>query len=234
MLLRRRCIAGSKFAEMPERRAGELLQQMAKEGGRQKRGGDRKSKSTNTSLIPSLSDLNISPDQSSKWQLANVPKEQFEAALAEPEPATTIGIIRAVNGSPRVDDDSLWLWGRLRDFERGSVLRRSQADHRAHTRLPETARARWQGSSLPGLLIRRQGTARVSGYSRLDRLPLRRLEGVVSLPPLRRKSSQALPGRRALRVSPLSPTRVSQPIGRSVRRISSPHRKNQAKAGRRG
>jgi hypothetical protein len=42
-------------------------------------------------------------DQSSKWrQLANVPEEQFEAALREPEPPTTIGIIRAVNGSPRI------------------------------------------------------------------------------------------------------------------------------------
>lgn len=106
-----------------ERRAGELLREMAETGQRATRGGDRKSNSRDESLIE-LSDLGISQGQSSKWQkLANVPQRQFDAALADPdEMPTTAGILRKQNGDgATMDPKSLWFWGRLRDFEKERI-----------------------------------------------------------------------------------------------------------------
>jgi hypothetical protein len=57
-----------------ELKAGELLVVMQNNGGRQKQGGDRRSKSRDASL-KTLDDLNLSADQSSRWQqLAENPK----------------------------------------------------------------------------------------------------------------------------------------------------------------
>jgi hypothetical protein len=75
-----------------------------------------------------LADLGISYNQSSRYQkLADVPEDKFEAALTAPGRVTTGGIIAkqtppkppAVNA---VDDRALWLWGRLKDFEREELL----------------------------------------------------------------------------------------------------------------
>ncbi len=62
-----------------------------------------------------LKELGISKDQSSRWQaLAGVPDEDFEAALGGEVKPTTNGIIAKPLKMP---ETSLWLWGRLRDFE---------------------------------------------------------------------------------------------------------------------
>jgi hypothetical protein len=59
-----------------ERKAGQLLAAMSLKPGRPAK----------SSTATRISDLQISEDQSSKWQqLAAVPDEQFEAALAAPE-----------------------------------------------------------------------------------------------------------------------------------------------------
>jgi N6-adenosine-specific RNA methylase IME4 len=68
-----------------ERRAGELLRNMNKRGERERKGGNRKSKSRDATLIkpPTLADLGISKTQSSQWQkLAALPPEQFEQNIA--------------------------------------------------------------------------------------------------------------------------------------------------------
>jgi hypothetical protein len=70
--------------------------------------------------------LGISKDQSSLWQkLAAVPADQFEQALHDDRP-TTSGIIAAHAAPPepkdRVGPEALWLWGRLRDFERDGLF----------------------------------------------------------------------------------------------------------------
>ena len=58
-----------------------------------------------------LKALGVSPDQSSRWQgLAEVPEEEFEAALAGKKKPTTKGIIAKPRKMPAT---SLWLWGRL-------------------------------------------------------------------------------------------------------------------------
>jgi hypothetical protein len=68
-----------------------------------------------------LTDLGISETQSSRWQqLADVPKEEFESALRDSirKPSTTRIINEARDPQPKLPEDALWIWGRLRDFER--------------------------------------------------------------------------------------------------------------------
>jgi hypothetical protein len=121
-----------------ERRAGVLLMHMAKAELRDARGGDRKSTSCNTTLIgeikapPSLVDLGISRDQSSKWQkLAQVSEAEFESALGAPgkmpstasllkraTPITPPFSMTAMDGSTTMNPLSLWVWDVVRSFER--------------------------------------------------------------------------------------------------------------------
>jgi hypothetical protein len=82
-----------------------------------------------------LADLGISKQQSSDWQrLAAIPREQFEADLTDPMwRPTTAGMLerqeareRGPLPAQRVDDDALWVWGTLQDFER--LLQREPED----------------------------------------------------------------------------------------------------------
>jgi hypothetical protein len=64
----------------------------------------------------------ISPRQAKQWEkLAAVPEPVFEQVLADPtQMPTTNGVIKAAQ-EPKVQPvskDALWLWGRLRDFDR--------------------------------------------------------------------------------------------------------------------
>lgn len=94
-----------------ERKAGQILKKTDKpKGGRPTKGKP----------VP-RGDRLISKKQSSKWQkLAAVPQADFDTALAEAEKPTTDGIIRATTEPKQspVAPEALWLWGRLRDFER--------------------------------------------------------------------------------------------------------------------
>ena len=68
-----------------ERRAGELLKDMAESGERQTAGGDRNSKSQPVSL--KLSDLGVTPMQSHRWQqVAAVDEAEFETYIAAKTP----------------------------------------------------------------------------------------------------------------------------------------------------
>ena len=131
-----------------ERRAGELLKEMKESGERQRPGdngghnkkqtsGNKKqtSSGSRSAQSPTLADLGISHYQSSKWQqLASVPAEKFEQAVNGygPKP-TTEGIINAnslcENPPPKTEDpDALWLWGRLREFERNGIIEREASE----------------------------------------------------------------------------------------------------------
>lgn len=138
-----------------ERKAGELLARREKAKaapGNQYTGPVERRDGSKT-----LTDLGVTRDQSSRWQqLAKVPAEDFEAALRGEQKPSTAGIIATARPEPRrdaVDEDALWLWGRLLDFERRELLDRP-LDEVCETMLPhmlETVRrlaplvARWLG-----------------------------------------------------------------------------------------
>lgn len=110
-----------------ERRAGEMLREMKDNGQRQKRAQPSKDL---TSRATTLSELGITRDQSSKWQaLAEVPEEQFEEALRDPatKPSTS-RLISKPQESPKINPIALWVWGRLRDFERDRIVGNDPTD----------------------------------------------------------------------------------------------------------
>lgn len=66
-----------------ERKCGEMLKEGAKNGTRAGRGRAEKEMSHDTTFVPTLPDIGISRDQSSRWQkLADMPEEHFETAVA--------------------------------------------------------------------------------------------------------------------------------------------------------
>ena len=100
-----------------EKECGKRLAEMDKNKG----GRPTENRSLDTT---SLSDLGISKDQSSKWQrLAQVPEDEFEAALSDPDKKpSTAGILKVNGSSNRMDADALWIWGRLRDMEKRNLF----------------------------------------------------------------------------------------------------------------
>lgn len=115
-----------------ERKAGELDKQRPKhDGGRP---AETHSPREAVSQPPTLEQLGITAKQAHNWRkLADVPEDQFESALADPDKKpTTAGIIAAATPpTPEivpVSKEALWLWGRLRDFERDGLLDQLPAD----------------------------------------------------------------------------------------------------------
>ena len=107
-----------------ERKAGALSRDLEKsKGGRPKTTGTGPGVSTKARQ---LRNAGISEDQARKWEkLAAVPDDLFEKQLADrTQRPTTEGIIKAA-AKPKVtpvSKEALWLWGRLRDFERDKVF----------------------------------------------------------------------------------------------------------------
>lgn len=104
-----------------ERKVGQILHAMEKH-----KGGRPSETPSTTKGVSTLADLGISEGQSHRWQkLAGVSDEDFERDLAGDHP-TTNGIIwaHASLGAKvdAVDPRALWLWGRLKDFERDGLL----------------------------------------------------------------------------------------------------------------
>lgn len=105
-----------------ERRAGQLLKEMERgEPGRPEKNGVH----AEPNLSPyqeAKQEANISDTQAKRWQkLAEIPTADFEYKLQDPlvKPSTS-GIIESKK--PRqAPDEALWLWGRLRDFERDFI-----------------------------------------------------------------------------------------------------------------
>ena len=111
-----------------ERKAGRLLSQMEKAKGARGSGSNQHRVRSRDETAPTLSEIGVSKSQSSRWQrLAAVSEEEFEAALAAPEKPSTSGIIGKPKQEP-MDPQALWLWGRLRDFEREGLLDRNLRD----------------------------------------------------------------------------------------------------------
>lgn len=110
-----------------ERKAGQLLAKMPKANGhvagRNPDGSVRRSTDVTTKT---LADLGISKNQSSQWQkLGAMPQRDFDLAIGASVMPTTKGVLREFEPEKKgvpVHQDILWLWGRLRDFERNGLL----------------------------------------------------------------------------------------------------------------
>jgi hypothetical protein len=108
-----------------ERKTGELLKQTKQNGERQDRSQPKKLNVASSDIKPqTLVDLGISRDQSSDWQkLAEIPKEKFEEALANPYVMpSTAGILEAVipvvrTPPAKYDKDALLAHGCVMDFQ---------------------------------------------------------------------------------------------------------------------
>jgi hypothetical protein len=120
------------------RKAGE----MAKGGGESGVGrrGKKNAVGRHDSIpSPTLDQIGITRDQSSNWQkLAAIPEAEFEKKLKEPALSTESVLakerrqalieVQATLPGGKVDDDSLWVWGRLTDWERSRARKRTQRE----------------------------------------------------------------------------------------------------------
>ena len=107
-----------------ERRMGQLLKEMGRNG---ERAAAEKGRPSKVSDAPTLPDLGITRDQSSQYQkLADIPEEEFEEAISDPcTMPSTEGVINRAKPMvmpPPSDPSALWAWGRLKDFERQGIL----------------------------------------------------------------------------------------------------------------
>ena len=111
-----------------EKRCGELLQETEKAKGNQNTGefGGRNDVPPNDN--PTLSDMGISKNQSSKWQqLANVPEDEFEMALNEPAAMPSAhGILNArkhEDPPKRINKKCLYLWANWWTWKRNYSIK---------------------------------------------------------------------------------------------------------------
>lgn len=79
----------AEYVLRAEKGMGSILKQSKKDGGRQKQGGDKKSKSHDAILIsPKLSEIGITPSQASRYQsIDDVPDEQFDQVIQDTKQA---------------------------------------------------------------------------------------------------------------------------------------------------
>lgn len=106
-----------------ERKAGALLSEMEKsKGGRPQKTPDNPVGSSE--YRDAVRSTGINEKTAERWQqLAQVPDHEFEAALAAPKKPTTTGILAEAKPKQEpMNAQALWLWGRLRDFERDGLL----------------------------------------------------------------------------------------------------------------
>lgn len=116
-----------------ERRAGELLADLAradysdagKASGEARANvsadGTRSIEPRQSDYARALEDNGMSRQQAHRYQqLAAVPAETFEAALADPvaKPSAARIVREARDPVPQLDDNALRIWGNARDFER--------------------------------------------------------------------------------------------------------------------
>ena len=96
-----------------ERRAGQMLAEMPKATGAKGSGSNQYQVRSYDTTAPqtTLSDLDITKDESSRWQkLAAVSEEKFESAVAAAKDVagevTTASMLRATSGKPHVSNNS--------------------------------------------------------------------------------------------------------------------------------
>ena len=122
----------SRIRVRAERKLGAILKRMAANGERVKGRPSPESRGA------TLAELGIPNDRASRaMQLAEVPQEQFDAALAEPTIAQPRRILSDVRDRPKATllvpiDKTLSLWGKVRDL--GAEIENGGVPDLAHWR----------------------------------------------------------------------------------------------------
>jgi len=111
-----------------ERKAGALSAKLEKSAGGRP-GKTRATRDRVSTKAEQLHAAGVTPRQAKSWEkLAAVPEKEFEMALEDQTAKpTTNGIIKA-NATPKRDPvsiEALWLWVRLRDFQRDGLLNKT-------------------------------------------------------------------------------------------------------------
>lgn len=131
-----------------ERRTGELLKELARMpaavsgalNGRAKEGPA--TVAAPSAYRQAIDTAQIPERTAQRYQaLANVPSPVFEEALRNPvvKPTTAALIRQARDPQPKMPDDVLWLWGRMRDFERDGYANKDVGQLLSH--MTDTMRA---------------------------------------------------------------------------------------------
>lgn len=123
-----------------ERRVGQLLAEMTRatpqtrniQGNNQHEDSHHRGRNPQSEFAQALTNNNINERAAQRYQaLAAVPDAVMEAALADPTgEASASSILRSVS-EPKVKpmpNDSLWIWGLLRDMERQSYFDKNITD----------------------------------------------------------------------------------------------------------
>lgn len=113
-----------RIALRATRRYGELLEQVEKAQGRNHEKGGRTPPSNGRYAAGRAAGL--SNDQIKDGiRIARIPEDQFERITesARPPTVTEAAALGKSGGAKRaISDEALWLWGRLRDFERMGLI----------------------------------------------------------------------------------------------------------------
>lgn len=128
-----------------ERRAGELLKELARSAVPNPTGLGGKANKIVTSHVvtqqspyaQALEENGISRQKAHRYQrLAEVPEKVFEDALSGPDKPSAVRVaamakVRAAEEPvPDMSSEALWIWGRLRDFENKGYLKPNFSFHR--------------------------------------------------------------------------------------------------------
>jgi hypothetical protein len=108
-----------------ERKCGQLLSEKEKSGGGQPQKNSVHAEPRTSEYSEAKTQSGISDTQAKRWQkLAGVDDESFEDALTGNDRPSTTGIIKKANGEVTpMHSHALWLWGRMRDFEKDGIAK---------------------------------------------------------------------------------------------------------------
>jgi hypothetical protein len=121
-----------------ERKVGQMLKDLQRAtpqtanpigvNGKEVMFNDATRPATKSEYAATLEQTGISRQTAHRYQrLAELPESTFEAALRKPEKPTTNGLVelqKATYNPPsnKKNTEALWLWGRMRDFERDGLF----------------------------------------------------------------------------------------------------------------
>lgn len=115
----------AKIRLRAERRVAEIYDQETKAKGAQGSGSNQYAVRSHEGTAPTLEEHGFTKQQMSKWRkLTEIPEERFEEEIAKQWMPTVESVYYTVFPPAKpepVSTEALWLWGRLKEFEREAL-----------------------------------------------------------------------------------------------------------------